>query len=55
MSFTFPDIWKKANVLPVHNKERRQVLKTAALYRFCLFALKYLKKQSLMLYEHLSY
>ena len=27
MTGTFPDIWKKANVLPVHKKESRQIKK----------------------------
>ena len=43
MTGTFPDVWKKANFLPVHKKEKRQK-KTTGLYRFCLFMGKYFKR-----------
>ena len=45
---SYPDIWKKANVLPIHKKESRQVKKNYRQYHFYLFVGKYLKKSCLM-------
>ena len=47
-SNTFLDVWKKANVIPVHKKGDKQVLKNyrpVSLYRFVV---KYLKNYYLM-------
>ena len=38
----FPDIWKKANVVPV-NKKENNLLKTIVLLSYSLFSAKYLK------------
>ena len=38
-----PDMWKKANVVPVHTKEENNLLKNHRLITLLLFLAKYLK------------
>ena len=39
-----PDKWKLANVLPVHKKEKKALLKTMALLAYVLFLVKYMEE-----------
>ena len=40
----FPDIWKKANIIPVHKKESRQIKKNYRPISLLPICGKYLKK-----------
>ena len=40
----YPDIWKKSNIIPVHRKNDKQLVKTTDQYLFYLFLENYLKK-----------
>ena len=39
----FPNEWKKANVVPVHKKGDKQILKTTDQYRYFLLLVRSLK------------
>ena len=43
----FPLLWRKANIVPAHKKNSRQIMKITDLSRFSQFVKKILKKSSL--------
>ena len=47
---TFPDIWKKSNIYPVHKKMTNKLLTITDLFHHCLYLGKYLKNLFLNLF-----
>ena len=39
----FPQTWKKANIIPIHEKGDKQLKKTTDLSHYCLFLVKFLQ------------
>ena len=40
----FPEIWKKTNAVPIHNKEDKTLIKITVPLVYFLFLVKYLKR-----------
>ena len=47
---TFPDIWKKSDICPVHKKMINKLLTITELFHYCMYLGKYLKNLFLDLF-----
>ena len=50
---TFPTLWKRANILPIHKKQSRQLIKTTDRFLYYLFAGKSSKNLSSIIFTNI--